>query len=828
MEADSQGGPLKRLFSKRVMAIGAVLLLAVFFIRPPVNRVRWRVSQSISLALGRRVQIGSLHLRFLPQLGFELENFVIYDDARFGAEPLLRSSDVTASLRVTALLRGRIEISNLSLSEASLNLARDPQGKWNVEDLVERTAKISAAPTASTKRESRPRFPYIEAKQARINFKIGAEKTHFAFTDAQFALWQESENTWGMRLKAQPIRTDANLTDTGVINLSGLWQRAATPEQTPVSFAFEWKQAQIGQVSKLVSGSDRGWRGNVLLSGSLAGTLGHLQITADTSVDDFRRHNVLDGEDLRLAAHCAGEYSAPGRSLSNLDCSAPIGDGLVELKGEASGMSSYRFSFAAIKVPAQSALALARHSRTGVPVVAMDGSLNAGFVLSRRNSSDPIKWTGSGEIEDVTVRSTSAQPALNLGRVPFVIASEEEPRLDVGPVNVALGRPTPLLARASIFLAGYQVSLRGDAGLKRLLQSAQMLGIPSLAAATDGNSTVDLSLAGNWADTERPMMMGTAQLRSVHSQVRGLNAPLEIRSANLVLGADSVKVQNLNASAAGGVWRGSLVIPRPCFPIAACAMQFNLHAAEVSATALNDLLNPLAGKRSWYKFLSLGAAPTPYLLQAHASGRIVIDQLAIGTTSATQLAADVTLEQGKLALTNFRGEVLGGKIAGEWKADFMARPPIYKGSGRVDGVSLDRIADLMHDGWIDGTGSAGYQFKTVGWGLQDVIQAADLVANFTVKDSDFPHVVLSSKVGPLQSSLLAGTILLKDGNFSFQDTKLESASGIYKLSGTASLTGALNLKMISETAAGYDVSGTLAKTRVSQLPSTATQAALKP
>src|SRR5258708_38692920 len=189
MEAESQGGPLKSLFSKRVAAVASLLLLAMFFIRPPVNRVRWRVSQSISLALGRRVQIGSLHLRLLPQLGFELENFVIYDDARFGAEPLLRSPDVTASLRVTALFRGRIEISNLSLSEASLNLARDPQGKWNLEDLVERTARISVAPTASTRRDSRPEFPYIEARRARINFKIGAEKTHFAFTDPQFALW---------------------------------------------------------------------------------------------------------------------------------------------------------------------------------------------------------------------------------------------------------------------------------------------------------------------------------------------------------------------------------------------------------------------------------------------------------------------------------------------------------------------------------------------------------------------------------------------------------------------------------------------------------------
>src|SRR6266853_1122651 len=68
--------------------------------------------------------------------------------------------------------------------------------------------------------------PVFQARQARINFKVGTEKTHFAFTDAQFALWQESENTWGVRLEARPIRTDANLTDTGLFNVSGIWRRA--------------------------------------------------------------------------------------------------------------------------------------------------------------------------------------------------------------------------------------------------------------------------------------------------------------------------------------------------------------------------------------------------------------------------------------------------------------------------------------------------------------------------------------------------------------------------------------------------------------------------
>ena len=195
MESKLEGGAVKTRLSKRAMVLAGLVVLGLFLVRPQVGRVRWRVVGAISQALGRRVEIGSVHLRFLPQPGFELDDFVIHDDRSFGAEPLLRSPEVTAGLRVTALLHGRIEVTSLSLSEASLNLTRSQQNRWNLEDLLQRAASTTTAPTASGNSPSRPQFPYIEATHARINFKIGAEKTHFALTNADFALWQDSENT---------------------------------------------------------------------------------------------------------------------------------------------------------------------------------------------------------------------------------------------------------------------------------------------------------------------------------------------------------------------------------------------------------------------------------------------------------------------------------------------------------------------------------------------------------------------------------------------------------------------------------------------------------
>jgi len=310
--------------SRGKVVAGVVLVLALFLVRPGAQRLRARIVQSISLALGRPVDVGSVTLRFLPQPGFELENFVVHEDAEFGAEPLLQSSDVVATLRVSSMLRGRLEIARLSFTEPSINLVRNPEGRWNLEKLIERAASTPVAPTAKTRSEARPGFPYIEADHGRLNFKFGQEKKPYSLTEATFALWQESENAWGIRLKAQPMRTDFNLSDTGVLEVDGSWGRSPNLRETPVQFTVQWDGAQLGQVTKLTLGQDKGWRGGVRIAAKLTGTPTNLIVDTEGSIDDFRRYDISGDRALRLAAHCGGHYSSTDHLLSALDCKSPV------------------------------------------------------------------------------------------------------------------------------------------------------------------------------------------------------------------------------------------------------------------------------------------------------------------------------------------------------------------------------------------------------------------------------------------------------------------------------------------------------------------------
>src|SRR5208282_2329435 len=403
-----------------------------------------------------------------------LETLVIHEDPAFGAEPMLRAPEVTALVRLTSLVRGRLDISRLELTEPSLNLVRREDGRWNWEALLERTERTPLAPTAKSKRESRPGFPYIEASSGRINFKAGQEKKPYALLNADFALWQESENTWGARLKAEPLRTDMNLSDTGQLRMNGTWQRAGSLRETPLQFSLEWDRAQLGQMTKLVSGNDKGWRGEVRLNATLSGIPAAMQIAADTSIQDFHRYDISSGDGLRLMAHCEGRYSSAEGVMHDLFCFAPVGDGMITLRGNAGlpGVHMVDLALDLESVPVSAVAQLARRAKKNLPVdLVSTGNVQGSFVVKEDGAARGPEFQGRGEITSLRLQSATTKVELAPGSVPFLLtsgrarghsalrgkptrlldsellAAPDELHVEYGPFSVALGRPVAAQAR---------------------------------------------------------------------------------------------------------------------------------------------------------------------------------------------------------------------------------------------------------------------------------------------------------------------------------------------------------------------------------------------
>jgi hypothetical protein len=800
------------------------------------------------------VDIGSVNIRLLPQPGFDLESFVVHDDPAFSAEPMLRAQEVTAALRLSSLLRGRLEFARLNLTEPSLNLARNREGHWNLETLIERASKMPIAPTGKAKTEVRPGFPYIEANRGRINFKFGQEKKAYAFTDADFALWQDSENTWGIRLKAQPVRTDFNLSDTGTVRVNGSWQRAATLRETPLQFSLQWDRAQLGQLSKLAYGNDKGWRGAVKLSAALAGTPGDLSVETEATVQDFRRYDIPGGDALRLVSRCSVHYSSVDRSLSGLACRAPVGNGAITVDGsigDVRGSSAIDLVLIAHDVPIQALVALAHHVKKGLPDdLTASGRLDANVRVRGRAGAgfDEVVWQGGGETRDLRLGSKFTNTELAVNRIPFAMSHGSksnvgaqkqvdrgleqaplEPHLDFGPFELALGRPTTTTIRGRVSRSEYSLLMQGDGQVQQLLRVARTVGLPAPQPAADGVAKVDLQLAGAWSGFTTPAVTGKVQLHSIRAAVRGVSAPLEIASVNLLLAPDEVSVRNLTASLAGSTWHGSLILPRQCAGPGACPVRFDLHVDEIATDELSQLLSPSPRARPWYGFLSSSPhTGIPYLAGLRASGQLSANRVTIHKLVVNQVWANVDLENGKLRLSDLRGEVLGGRHTGEWKADYTAKVPEYSGSGTLDRVALGQLSDLMHDGWITGTTTTTYRATASGWTTAELLSSANASLQVEAHDGLLPHITLAGGAGPLHIHHFAGRLLLRDRKFEVQEGKLETAGGIYQVSGTVSLGRALDLKLAHGSTHGFSITGTLTEPRVAIATTPETQAALKP
>jgi hypothetical protein len=838
---------VKKFSSKRrVAVVAALVLLVLFLFRPGASRLKSRIIISLSAAVGRPVDLSSVHIRLMPRPGFDLENLVVYDDPSFGSEPMLRAGQVTADLRLSSLLRGRLEVAKLDLTEPSLNLVHHSGGGWNVDSLLERSARMPLAPTGKARSEPRPSFPYIEGSSGRINFMNGPEKKPYALTNADFALWQESENAWGTRLKAQPFRSDMNLNDTGVLQVSGTWQRSENFWGTPLQFSVEWSQAQLGQVTKFFTGNDKGWRADLRFDATLTGTPAAMKISSTVLADDFRRYDITIEKSLRLGLRCDAEYNTQEHEFHGIACNAPVGEGSVTIAGEArvSGDRRVALDVSAQNVPATAIATLARRVKKDLPEdLAIDGDLQGHFSMSAKVGGG-LRADARAEIAGLRVSSPSEKAELGPVTIPIILApatpgAPARPRswqgmhAEFGPFSLERGRPNAATVRGWADRWGYGFTVSGDADVGRTLRLARMFGLHAPRATVEGTANLNLQIGGPWvaqngmAGLATPQITGTAKLRNVRFGLRSAGEPVEISSAEMQLGEDAVRVGKLNLKAAGGVWKGSLEMPRGCGRPETCPVHFQLNADQISLIDASAWANAGSKNRPWYRVLG-SSQPPSLLARVQASGRITADRFVLHGISASKLTANVNLNSGKLEVSSIDADLLGGKHRGKWQADFGVKPAICSGSGDLSQISLGSISKLMKDDWIAGSASATYDIH--GSCAPDFWQSWEGTLQVNVADGDLLHLFLEDSAQTLEIKRLAAKVRLLAGKIEVSDGTLDSSEGKYEVSGTATFQREIDFNMTRVQAgsgSSYTVTGTLSQPHVAAASGTE-QARLKP
>ena len=557
-ESDHQAPRRRSRFRRFVMVYYVLLAIVLLALIPPyinVNRFQRRIAMSISQSLGRPVHLDHVTLNLLPLPGFTLENLVVSEDPAFGSEPAIRANSVEARLRVRSLWSRRVEFSTISFTEPSVNLVRLANGKWNLESILLQASHIEAAPTAQKRAGATPRFPYIEATGARVNLKLGEEKIPLSLTDAAFALWLPNPQEWRVRIKAVPTRTDTNASDTGEVRIEGTLARARSLNEVPINLQAEWRNAPLGEASRVMLGHDASLRGEMNVTARVRGTVGNNRVQTRVQLNAVRRAEFVPEQPLSIDLGCLATATAVFRAFSDIRCSWPpvssSSTPTLLLTGTIPDVR--RLGGASLKIdtegiPARTILDWLHVASARVPADVSAEGLLTGRVAFDPDSVSGGRWDGSIHVSGaslkspligllpITVGDVLVQPGSHAaqqgarGRKRAVAILPGQAFL-LAPTSLALGGKDPATIDGRFDVKGYTLHLTGMVVLSRLValgDAIPQLGdgmkdaLPTNRAA--GPVRVDLTATRPWGGPQE-WQDGTAY--AVASHVRRSTRPAQ-------------------------------------------------------------------------------------------------------------------------------------------------------------------------------------------------------------------------------------------------------------------------------------------------------------
>ena len=826
----------------RVSLAIAVTLLLGFIVPPTVSLKHFRglLSQSLSRSLDREVSVQDVRLRLLPLPGFTFRQLRISDDEEFGGEPILQTQEEdgqsSATLRLTSLWRGRLEIASVSLTQASLNLVRAPDGHWNLERLINRAAEVPSAPTSKKKPEARSRFPYIELKESRINFKFGSEKKPFALSESEFALWLAAENRWNVRLKAVPLRTDGSISDTGIINLSGSFDRAIQFAQTPFHFQVSWERSEIAAITRIVRGNDPGWRGAVDLSGELKGTPADFRAHLTTNITELRRYDVARNTSFDLRISCDQRFTSDGKlgddsNRVGFNCKVPLNPGAITAEGSVHlvpGSPEFSSRIFASEVPVNTLLQAAVHAKSTLPAdLSGDGVIDGNWSINRTAAS-PIAWQGAIRATGAVVRAGVLGQALAF---PSSVTLDFEPPAAQSSARATSKRPLPsqigtthaivkpftldlggeVRVSASFDAQGYRMNVSGPVDWQRLLQVARTIGLRPPPTDLQGSGVIDAQYFGEWQHFAPPRVSGQAQIKSALLSLRGFSEPLNVSAGTLKFDGPSFQAEKIAGAfpQSGLTFLGAFSGTRQCEQHIVCNVTFSIQTNELDVGALLAVLNGQSNGITLPFFNSGHRFDAKWLLEIPASGTIAAQHLIIRDVAMKSVSAQLLLNPGKLIVRHWTGDVFEGKHEGDWSFDFSSSRPAMTGSGSVRHARMGLVRAAFDEQSGSGLLDLDYRVGMAGNNLDELASSASGSGVFSwhngaietlSPDADVPVAVRFGN--------WSGHFTIDKKNISLQNSRMDSSSGAQVVTGDITFSRQWNLKFVQADGSGaLDKSG---------------------
>ncbi|MGA3264988.1 MAG: AsmA family protein [Terracidiphilus sp.] len=819
MTEDAESWQRKR----RRLWVALVLLAAILAVSivPPllsISRYKSRVAHLMSASLGRPVRLSSVELRLLPRPGFVLTNLTVEEDPAYGAEPLLHANTVVASIRLLSLWRGRLEIGSLSVDEASLNLVRTREGRWNLESFLRTAAAQAGAAEGSAGRPRAVPLPYLEATNSRINVKIGTEKLPFSLIATDLSFWQQEPGDWRIQLRGQPARTDLSLdlADTGVVRLQASARRAPDLRQMPVHLDLEWREAQLGQLARLMIGSDPGWRGDLTGELHLDGTADAAQVQTRLRASGVHRAEFAPPALVDFDARCAFVYHYSSRAFEHLACDSPFGDGRIHLAGELPGeggqpLFPLRFSVQLDRLPVAVCLDALRAVRSGfAPNLEARGTIS-GKIAYSQSASEKIApqssaqekpaglanpgqagsakahtashgpFTGSFTVDGLQLSGDGLRTPIRVPKVmlePVAASPGWQPGQLLSPalaatVAIPAGGTAPLAVTTRMALSGYQVTVRGQAALARARELARVAGMANaeaLDALAGDPVAVDLSAEGPWlpppgipfsniapavneaAKPATDSLRGTVTLRNANWKADYLASHVLISTATLHLGNGETRWDPVVFSYGPVKGTASLSLPADCGATEPCPPRFQVQFGDLDAGVLQEAI---LGAREPGTLLSTLIDRLRFSsapVWPRLEGTVKADSLILGPVTLLKPSAALRILPTGAEITGLDAGLLGGYVQAAGTLSTGDKPS-YSLTGLFQKLSPAAVGQLLGLRWSGGVFNADGRIDLSGYTDKNLTASAKGALHFEWRHGSVGAPAASSAAAPVPAAL---------------------------------------------------------------------------
>lgn len=120
-----------------VLGVSILLALAVLIVPPFINlgAYKARYLPLVEEALGRKVDVGEIRLRIVPEPAIRLSGLKVADSPAFSKEPFFAAERISLRLKLRPLLRGQFQVEEFVLEKPLVNLVKKPDGTFNFSDM---------------------------------------------------------------------------------------------------------------------------------------------------------------------------------------------------------------------------------------------------------------------------------------------------------------------------------------------------------------------------------------------------------------------------------------------------------------------------------------------------------------------------------------------------------------------------------------------------------------------------------------------------------------------------------------------------------------------